>query len=50
MKGLFTRKYCSSAYAIIIVNHRIIISEMNVLDFSENEMHGNSEHQNVSFT
>lgn len=48
MKGLFTRKCCSSAYAIIIVSHSIIISEMNALDFSENEMHGNSEHQNVS--
>lgn len=48
MKGLFTGKYCSSAYAMMPVNHRIITPEKNVLDFSENEMHGNSENQKVS--
>lgn len=43
MKGLFTGKCCSFAYAMVIANHRIITSEKNVLDFSENEMLGNSE-------
>lgn len=48
MEGLFTGKSCSFAYAVKLVNHRTVTPENNVLDFSVNEMHGNSENQKVS--
>ena len=48
VKGILTRKSCSFVYAEMLVKHRSITPEKNVLVFSGNDMHGNSETQKVS--
>lgn len=48
MKGILTRKSCSFVYAKMLVRHRSITPEKNVLVFSGKDMHGNSETQKVS--
>lgn len=48
VKGMLTGKPCSFAYAKMLVKHRSITPEKNMLVFSGNDMHGNSEAQKVS--